>query len=374
MAHGAFDGGDKLVGPFLAGSAFVILHHLLQIVDDAVVGTEVVGGGVYLLHRNLHVFERTIEYFLHRILWNLGDGCLQTETVLFEQSLYLPENHLILVFAERHDASLVYAETVVGDNLLEVYLVHLAQSLAVGAGTLGRVEGEHVGGGILVGDARDGVHQSLGEVFHLLASFLDDRHHAVALFHGVGHALADALFVGLLHHEFVYHHLDVVVLVAVYLHSRHNLQYLSVHPHIEIALAAHAVEEFAVVALALANERGEEIDGLALVFVENHVDDLLLGVFHHRLAAAVAVGCAGAGVEKAQVVVYLGGGAHSGTGVLVGGLLFDTDDGAESRNLVYVRAFHIAQKVAGVGGEGLDIAALTFGKDGVESQRTLARA
>ena len=236
------------------------------------------------------------------------------------------------------------------------------------AGTFGRIEGEHVWRRVLIGDAGNRVHQSLGEILHLLTAFLDDSHHAVALFHGDGNTLADAFFVSFAHHELVYHHLDVVVLVSVNLHARHNLQNLSIHPGIEITLAPHAVEEFTVMTLALSDERSEEVDSLAGILIENHLDDLFLGIFHHLLAAAVAVGSTGTGIEQTQVVVNLGSGAHGRSGILVGGLLLDADDRTETSNLIHIRTFHVAQEVAGIGRERLDIATLTFGKDGVEGQ------
>ena len=125
--------------------------------------------------------------------------------------------------------------------------------------------------------------------------------------------------------------------------------------------------------LALANQRSQQEDGLSGIFIENHIDDLFLGVFHHLFTAAVAVGCTGTGKEQAEIVVNLGSGTNGRTRVLVGGLLFDADDRTQTGNLIYIRALHIAQEVAGIGRERLDIAALTLGKDGIESQRRLAR-
>ena len=159
-----------------------------------------------------------------------------------------------------------------------------------------------------------------------------------------------------------------MVLVSVNLHARHNLQDLSIHPGIEIAFASHAFKEFTVMTLALSDEWGEEEDSLAVILVENHFDDLFFGIFHHLLTASVAVGCTGTGIEQTQVIVDLGGGAHSGSGILVGGLLFDADDRTETCNLIHIGTFHVAQEVAGVGRKRLDISTLTFGKDGVESQ------
>ena len=85
MTFRTFDGRDKLVGPFLARRTLVILHHLLQVVDDAIVGAEIICRGMYLFLFNLHVFERAIENFLHGIARNLANRCLQVEVILAEQ-------------------------------------------------------------------------------------------------------------------------------------------------------------------------------------------------------------------------------------------------------------------------------------------------
>ena len=57
MALRTFDGRDKLVCPFLSGSTLVILYHLLQVVDDAIVCAEVIRRGMHLLFSNLYVFQ-----------------------------------------------------------------------------------------------------------------------------------------------------------------------------------------------------------------------------------------------------------------------------------------------------------------------------
>ena len=212
--------------------------------------------------------------------------------------------------------------------------------------------------------------------------FVEDHDQAVALFHGNGDRLLQTLVGSDLARtlmqrgdlQLVDHHLDVVVLIAVHFHASGNLHHLPVDADVQIALAAHGLEELAVVALAAPHQRGEDEDLPPGIVVEDHVDHALLGVFHHLLAGGVAVGTAGTGKEQAQVVVDLGGGAHGGARILVGGLLLDADDGREAGDLVDIGPLHAAEEVAGVGREGLDIAALTLGEDGVEGQAGLARA
>ena len=82
-----------------------------------------------------------------------------------------------------------------------------------------------------------------------------------------------------------------------------------------------------------------------------------------------AVDRAAAGVEQAQVVVNLGGRGDGGARVARGVLLLDGDGRSEAVDLVHVGLFDALQKLAGVGGERLDVAPLPLGVDGVEGQR-----
>ena len=108
--------------------------------------------------------------------------------------------------------------------------------------------------------------------------------------------------------------------------------------------------------------------------VEDRVDDLLHGLLLDGPAAVGAVGPAGAREEQAQVVVDLGDGADGGARVAAGALLVDRDRGREALDVVDVRLLHLAEELAGVGGERLDITTLALGVDRVEGERALAGA
>ena len=152
----------------------------------------------------------------------------------------------------------------------------------------------------------------------------------------------------------------------------HHFAHLTIDTHIEETLAAHLFEEFAVVSLAGLDERSQDEDGLALIVFQYEVDNLLLGILDHLLTRSVGVGLAGTGKEQAQVVVYLGDGAHSGAGIFVSGLLLYGNHGREASDLVYIGTLHATKEVACIGREGLYIAALAFGKEGIERQGGLA--
>ena len=78
--------------------------------------------------------------------------------------------------------------------------------------------------------------------------------------------------------------------------------------------------------------------------------------------------------EQAQVVIDLGHGADGRSRVARCALLVDRDRRRQAVNLVDVRLLHLAQELARVGAERLDIAALALGIDRVEGEAALAAA
>ena len=80
------------------------------------------------------------------------------------------------------------------------------------------------------------------------------------------------------------------------------------------------------------------------------------------------------GPEDAQVVVDLGHRADGRAGVAGVDLLLDGDGGGEPLDHFDMRARHLLDKLAGVGGERLGIAALPLGVDRLKGKRAFARA
>jgi hypothetical protein len=91
-------------------------------------------------------------------------------------------------------------------------------------------------------------------------------------------------------------------------------------------------------------------------------------------AAVRAVRHADGGVEQPEVVVDFRDGADGGARAAAGGLLLDGDGRAQAFDGVNVGPLHLVKELASVGREGLHIAALAFGVDGVKGQGGLARA
>ena len=153
-----------------------------------------------------------------------------------------------------------------------------------------------------------------------------------------------------------------------------ELQRHPVDPDPGEALLGQVVEQGAVLALAAPDHRRHDLEAGPLGQLEDPVDDLLRGLARHGPPADRAVGMADAGIQKAQVVVDLGDGPDGRAGVAGGRLLVDGDGRGQALDEVDVRLVHLAQELAGVGREGLDVAALALGVDGVEGQGGLPRA
>ena len=201
-----------------------------------------------------------------------------------------------------------------------------------------------------------------------------NHQHALAVLQGQIDGVLQPLFVAAVDQKLVDDQLDEVGLVAVELHAVSDVADFAVDPHLNESALAYLLEEFLVVTLAPLDQRRQDVDALAGVFFLNQLLDLLIGIAHHLFAGDIRVGFGRARIEQAQEVVDFGDCADGRARVLVRRLLLDGDDRREARNLVDVRAFGAAEKLPCVGRKGLDVAALAFGIDGVESQRRLAAA
>src|SRR5690606_16432365 len=88
----------------------------------------------------------------------------------------------------------------------------------------------------------------------------------------------------------------------------------------------------------------------------------------HRLAALDAALLAGARVEHAEVVVDLGDRADRRSRVRRRALLLDRDRGRQPADALDVRPLELAEELARVGGERLEVAALALGVERVERE------
>jgi hypothetical protein len=209
-------------------------------------------------------------------------------------------------------------------------------ALTGGIGAVGSPSPSGVAGAV---DPRPVHDQDLGRAAGQLEGGLD----------GLGQSLANAVPAD----QAVDHDFDGVDLVAGQgdIGALGELDRDAVHPDAGESLLGQIVQQGAVLALAPPHHRGQHLELGALGQLEDPVDDLLRCLARHRPTAGGAVRVADAGVQQAQVVVDLGDGAHRRPRVAGGRLLVDGDGGRQSLDEVDVGLVHLAQKLAGVGGE-----------------------
>ncbi len=140
-----------------------------------------------------------------------------------------------------------------------------------------------------------------------------------------------------------------------------------------VALGLQLAEQVGVLPLALAHHRREHLEARARGQFQHLVDDLLRGLPGDHRTADRAVGHADAGVQQPQVVVDLGDRAHRRARVAGCGLLVDGHRRGQSLDEVDVGLVHLAEELAGVRRQALDVATLALGEDRVEREAGLAR-
>ena len=185
--------------------------------------------------------------------------------------------------------------------------------------------------------------------------------------------LGEALLLVALDLEAVDHDVDRVLLLLLELGRLVGEHVgLAVDDRAAEALGLQLAEQLAVLALAAADDRREHLEPGALLASHDAVDDLLRRLARDRLATHRAVWSSGAGVEQAEVVVDLGDRADGRARIARCGLLVDRDGRRQTFDEVDVRLVHLAEELAGVRRQRLDVAALALGEDRVERQRRLA--
>ncbi len=153
-----------------------------------------------------------------------------------------------------------------------------------------------------------------------------------------------------------------------------EVEELAVDTNPHEALPAGGLEHAVALGLAVLDQRPEDEQARALGQRQDPVHDLGHALAGDLAATDGAVRVTGPREQQAQVVVDLGDGADRGAGVPAGALLVDGDRGAQPVDLVDVRLLHLAQELARVRGEALDVPALALGVDRVERQARLAAA
>ena len=148
---------------------------------------------------------------------------------------------------------------------------------------------------------------------------------------------------------------------------------LAVHPHARKALAANAVEDLFMGALAPAHHRCQHQKLRTLFKSHDRVHHLVDRLATDQPAADRTMRFADSCVEQTQIVVDLRHGADCRPRIAVGRFLVDGDRRRKPLDILHVRFFHLAEELSRVRGKTLHVAPLSFRIDRIERQRGLAR-
>ena len=174
------------------------------------------------------------------------------------------------------------------------------------------------------------------------------------------------------HPKAVDHHLDVVLALEVQVRRVVQLVDVPIDAGAHEALGVQFRQQALVLPLARRDHRGQQHEPGPLRLGQDLIHHLGDGLGRQGGPVLRAARFPHPGEEQAQVVVDLGDGPDGGAGVVGGGLLLDGDGRGQALDVVDVRLLHDRQELPGIGREGLHIAPLALGIDGVEGQGRLA--
>ena len=149
------------------------------------------------------------------------------------------------------------------------------------------------------------------------------HHDSIALLHSQSHAVSQTGTVLLINHQFLNHHLYIMVAVTVQFHARLDLTHLTVHTNIDVSLTSDALKQLLVMTLAVAHQRCQHIDTLSLIVRYNALHNLLLGELDHFLTAQVRERLTSTRKQKSQIIIDFSHSTHRRTRIPVGCLLFN---------------------------------------------------
>src|SRR4029077_9889099 len=276
----------------------------------------------------------------------------------------------------RTEAAVEERTSPVRDDARRIEIIFGAEAIARGARAVGGIEAEGARLELRDGNAAVGAGQLFGGDM-VLAADNGDGNETGGELEGGGDGLLEARGDALFDEKAIDDDFDGVVLALV--ESRGSVEgvELAVDAHANEAVLCELFQLLAVGAFATAHDRGEDHDavvGLAEVAVKNGLHNLVAGLAGDGLAASGAMRNADGTVDDTEIVVNFGDGADGGTRRARGRLLLDGDGGGEALDDVDFGALHLVEELAGVGGEGLHVATLALGVNGVKGKGGFAGA
>ncbi len=171
----------------------------------------------------------------------------------------------------------------------------------------------------------------------------------------------------------VNHNINIVLDVLV--QRRRSFQFVIFAVHLDPLkpLLEKLAERAAILPLAPAHSRREQMKPAPLRQRRHPVNHFAHGLALNRQAGRRRIGNPGAREEQAHIVVNLGDRPDRRARIARGRLLLNRNRRRQALDPVDIGLGAALQKLAGIGRQTLDIAALALGIDRVEGQRRLAR-
>ena len=203
-------------------------------------------------HLNLVPIQKHLHYGFGKV-FNRGT---QTAFVMLEEGFNLFEYPNVPILPKWSNPSTGNAQIRIGKNIFPGNFFDYTQTIAAGAGSIGRVERKTIGCWLLVGKARFGVHQVLGEIVNFSA-FFPNHQHSFAVLQGGFERLGNSKTIVLLRYDAVDDDLNVVDFVAVQLHLGSHFKYYSIYANLGESQLAHLFKKLTVVPLSPFDNRGQ---------------------------------------------------------------------------------------------------------------------
>ena len=365
--HAIHHGGDLFLHPLTVGFP----EAPFQIGDNSLKFIEIPPAAELVFPVHFDPFPiGAVQKGVNGLLAHLADGGIQCKAVSLAkpQIVHFGDRPLRIIPAASLDGSLPDGELFVGHDQVRVHLHKGTQASAGLTGAKGVVEAEHPGAQFLHRNTvfRAGI--TLAELGHLPV-------HPVHIYQAAGEGQGSLQAVGQsgtgllpFHGQPIHHDLHRMFFVLFQGDVLVQVVEVPVDPHTHIAGPAGSFQFLLLGAFATPHHRGQHHEPGARRPLEHLIHHLVHRLLADHPPADRAMRDADAGIHQTQIVVDLGDGTHSGTGVVAGGLLVDADGRRQAGDLIHIRLFHLAQEHPGIAGKAFHIPALAIRIDGIEGQ------
>ena len=148
---------------------------------------------------------------------------------------------------------------------------------------------------------------------------------------------------------------------------------VAVHFYPLKALLAQLKELFAVLALPVTNDRGQQVGARAFGHGHHAINHILHLLRLDRLAGRGGIGRADARKKQAHIVIDLGNRPYGRAWVFRRGLLFNRDRWRQAADVIHIGFLHHIKELPRIGAERFHIASLPFGIDRIEREARFTR-